>query len=139
MQQSWSIRPTPQECEEALFRAAKALAPDSAWRAFLDQACAEDSALRQRLQALLAAYEQPETLLATQAETVRLREDASARQARPTIKIELADAPDQAVGQTLGRYKLLERVGERGCGVVYVAKQTEPVRAAWRCRSSSWA
>ena len=54
--------------------------------------------------------------------------DASARQARPTIKLDLADAPDEAVGQTLGRYKLLERVGEGGCGVVYVAEQTEPVR-----------
>jgi serine/threonine protein kinase len=32
------------------------------------------------------------------------------------------------VGQTLGRHKLLERVGEGGCGVVYVAEQTEPVR-----------
>jgi serine/threonine protein kinase len=32
------------------------------------------------------------------------------------------------VGQTLGSYKLLERVGEGGCGVVYVAEQTEPVR-----------
>jgi serine/threonine protein kinase len=32
------------------------------------------------------------------------------------------------VGQPLGRYKLLERVGEGGCGVVYVAEQTEPVR-----------
>jgi serine/threonine protein kinase len=29
---------------------------------------------------------------------------------------------------TLGRYKLLEQIGEGGCGVVYVAEQTEPVR-----------
>ena len=41
---------------------------------------------------------------------------------------QFAPAPDEAVGQTLGRYKLLERVGEGGCGVVYVAEQTEPVR-----------
>ena len=32
------------------------------------------------------------------------------------------------VGQMLGRYKLLERVGEDGCGVVYAAEKTEPVR-----------
>ena len=102
--------------EEALF--ALALEKPAEKRpAFLDAVCEGDAALRARLEALLAAHEQPETLLATQAET-----------ARPTIKLDLADAPDEAVGQTLGRYKLLERVGEGGCGVVYVAEQTEPVR-----------
>jgi serine/threonine protein kinase len=45
------------------------------------------------------------------------------------VKLDLPEeSADEAVGQTLGRYKLLERIGEGGCGVVYVAEQTEPVR-----------
>ena len=54
---------------------------------------------------------------------------AESPQEAATHKLDLPeDRPDEAVGQTLGRYKLLERVGEGGCGVVYVAEQTEPVR-----------
>ena len=108
--------PSSQDHEAALFQLAlsKPAAKRAAW---LDAECEGDSALRQRLEALLVAHEQPETLLATQADT-----------ARPTIKLDLADAPDEAVGQTLGRYKLLEKIGEGGCGMVYVAEQKEPVR-----------
>ncbi len=76
-----------------------------------------DPALRQRLDALLAAHEAPDEVLAKDAPAVKA-----------TIKLELGDAPDEAVGQILGRYKLMERLGEGGCGVVYVAEQTQPVR-----------
>jgi len=70
--------------EELLFQLAlsKPAAKRAAW---LDAECEGDAALRARLEALLAAHEQPETLLATQAET-----------ARPTIKLDLADLPRQA-------------------------------------------
>lgn len=101
---------------EALF--ARALEKPADKRpAFLDAMCEGDSALRQRLEALLAAHEQPDAALAIVATNVKA-----------TMKIEFADLPDEAMGQTLGCYKLLERVGEGGCGVVYVAEQTEPVR-----------
>ena len=102
--------------EELLFQLALTKPADERAE-FLDRECRADATLRARLEALLAAHEQPDPLLATKDEP-----------ARPTIKLELTDAPDEAVGQTLGRYKLLERVGEGGCGVVYVAEQTEPVR-----------
>ena len=81
--------------EEALFQLALSK-PAGKRAAWLDAECDGDAALRARLESLFAAYEQPDTLLATKADT-----------ARPTIKLDLADAPDEAVGQTLGRYKLL--------------------------------
>jgi eukaryotic-like serine/threonine-protein kinase len=116
MSESKSGMPSPQNREEAQFQAAVQL--NGAERAaFLKGACLGDDALRQRLEALLAAHDAPDELSPP---------DAPA--AVKTMKLELADAPDEAVGQTLGRYKLLERLGEGGCGVVYVAEQTQPVR-----------
>src|SRR5665213_1980079 len=107
---------SPQNREEALFQAAAQLA--GADRAsFLSGACLGDVALRQRLDALLAAHDAPDELSP---------KDKPA--AKVTMKIEIAEAPDEAVGQTLGRYKLMERLGEGGCDVVYVAEQTQPVR-----------
>ena len=86
--------------EELLFQLALTKPADERVE-FLDRECRGDAALRARLEALLAAHEQPDTLLATQASPA----------VKATIKLDLADAPDEAVGQTLGRYKLLERVG----------------------------
>jgi serine/threonine protein kinase/WD40 repeat protein len=34
----------------------------------------------------------------------------------------------EAAGTVIGRYKLLQQIGEGGCGVVYMAEQAEPVR-----------
>jgi tetratricopeptide (TPR) repeat protein/tRNA A-37 threonylcarbamoyl transferase component Bud32 len=106
--------PLPQHLEALLALALEK--PADRRPAFLDSVCDGDTALRARLEELLATRGQPEAPGAGPAE------------AADAIKVEPGDKWDEAVGQTLGRYKLLEKLGEGGCGVVYVAEQTVPVR-----------
>ena len=40
----------------------------------------------------------------------------------------LQPVPAEKPGDRIGRYKLLQQIGEGGCGVVYMAEQEEPVR-----------
>ena len=45
---------------------------------------------------------------------------------KATIRIE--PSAEEEISERIDRYKILQKIGEGGCGVVYMAEQTEPVR-----------
>ena len=101
--------------EEALFaEALERPAPERA--AFLDGACRGDRALRQRLEALLAADREPDKLPPENAPAIKA-----------TVKLEPPPSEDETIGKKIGPYKLLQKIGECGCGAVYMAGQEQPV------------
>jgi serine/threonine protein kinase/tetratricopeptide (TPR) repeat protein len=104
-----------------IFLQARALAGD-ARESFLAQACKDDVELRAQVDRLLSARDLPTPFptLAREIEALReqLRTGTETGQSQPSI-------PE--AGERVGRYKLLEKIGEGGFGSVYMAEQSEPV------------
>ncbi|MCA9185398.1 MAG: serine/threonine protein kinase, partial [Planctomycetales bacterium] len=82
--------------------------------AYLEQACAGDTRRLNGLLELIAAHDAADSLLQH-----RPVEETMDEPARGTHDFE---------GTSIGRYKVLQRLGEGGFGIVFMAEQTEPVR-----------
>ena len=97
---------------ERIFLSAVDNHPPEKWDSFLQQVCSGDLPLLGRVRRLLAAHAAANPLL----------------EALPAVATLDLNGPLERPGMQIDRYKLLEKIGEGGMGVVYMAEQREPVR-----------
>jgi serine/threonine protein kinase len=96
--------------DEQIFARAVQLSGDERIQ-FIAQSCGQDPVQRERMEKLLAAHETPDSLLAVDG-----------------ISSTTAFVNDDSVGQQIGSYKLLQKLGEGGMGAVYLAERQRPVK-----------
>jgi serine/threonine protein kinase len=112
----------PIQLEEAVYAAAVHL-PAAQRASYLGQVCGADARMRQRLETRLGPRQddrKPVEQTASDSDTV-IDQDA-------TITCDGVLAREEMVGETIGYYTLVEKLGEGGFGSVYVAEQSEPVQ-----------
>ncbi|MHC4143864.1 MAG: protein kinase domain-containing protein [Planctomycetota bacterium] len=81
--------------------------------AYLDMTCGNNTELLRKVEALLTAYEEADDV-----------PDSPIIDLGPTLEdVNLIERP----GIVIGRYKLLEKIGEGGMAVVYMAEQERPI------------
>jgi serine/threonine protein kinase len=107
--------PEQRNADREIFAGAMECATPEERVAYLASACGGDAELRARVEALLQAHERAGRFL--------VEGDQSA-----VAPIEPVIPVHEGPGSRIGRYKLLEQIGEGGFGVVYMAEQEEPVR-----------
>lgn len=93
---------------------------------FLNTACDGDDELRAAVAQLLGARGDLDAIFENPARHFDVSVEDIEAVAHADVSDEIWQA-DEKAGSQIGRYRLIDRIGEGGCGVVYEAEQTQPM------------
>ena len=119
------------ELEDAVFFAALNLSDPAERKRYLDQACAGQVELRAEVEELLAGEAGAEQLFAKGGVALGLAAELCEGITGQRVQDDQVNSKlpaDEALGTRVGVYRLLQKIGEGGCGAVYLAEQEQPVR-----------
>ena len=114
------MAPQFQRSKSIFLAAIERAAPERA--AYLDAECGDDADLRGQIEALLRSHEQAGSFLEAPVADPVATIDPSASREEDCTGAPVA-TPKEAVGDRIGPYKLLQKLGEGGMGAVFIAEQ----------------